>query len=321
MPKNKNAIALLITITFLMAISAIIAFGLKNIQKDITNSTKESFYYQSMIIYEDVKQILLPNIFEQIKNLDTNDSDSKQAIAQILNDYFFLPIPLINDETIGSVFVEIRPVNRGYNINNLKSTPIPQRKFFKKFINNLDDEEFFIDLLDLALETNSSIAMYDYLKNDKSIAINLPFFKRGEIVDFKHFKQIEDEYFKKTKDKKIYDLNWKEFLDFNSGTKVIFSYIKYEYCKTLFIDNYGEEWVEKYCKNEEFVDDSRAVEIFGEDYNQTLYSKNITLDNYTPKILVILHISQNKNRAKYIFRYNIETKEATILNLDFDEEG
>jgi len=46
MPKNKNAIALLITITFLMAISAIIAFGLKNIQKDITNSTKESFYYQ-----------------------------------------------------------------------------------------------------------------------------------------------------------------------------------------------------------------------------------------------------------------------------------
>jgi len=147
-----------------MTISAIVAFGLKNIQKDLTNSTKESFYYQSMIIYEDVKKTLLPNIFEQIKSLDTNDSDNKQVIAQILNDYFFLPIPLINDEKIGSVFVEIRPVNRGYNINNLRLTPLPQRDFLKKFISNLDDKEFFIDLLDLTLETNSSIALYDYLK-------------------------------------------------------------------------------------------------------------------------------------------------------------
>jgi disulfide oxidoreductase YuzD len=117
-----------------MTISAIVAFGLKNIQKDLTNSTKESFYYQSMIIYEDVKKTLLPNIFEQIKSLDTNDSDNKRAIAQILNDYFFLPIPLINDEKIGSVFVEIRPVNRGYNINNLRLTPLPQRDFLKKAV-------------------------------------------------------------------------------------------------------------------------------------------------------------------------------------------
>jgi len=78
--------------------------------------------------------------------------------------------------------------------------------------------------------------------------------------------------------------------------------------------------VEKYCKNDELIDESKAIEWFGEDYNQTLYSKNITLENYIPKIWVILHISQNKNRAKYIFRYNIETKEAIVINLDFNEE-
>jgi len=313
--RQRKGVVLLITVGFITAIMALIAYQFSITDRGLKRTSKEKFYYQSSLILADIHEKLIPEMLKGLKSLDTNDSSNKETTAQALNSYFNVPFPIINDEKIGSAVVTISPVDTKFNINRFKTLKDEKRDFFRLFTQDLEDNMLLIDLIDLALETNQSVtSAYEYLKNDDTLALNSIFFRRGEIVDMEQFGTILDSYYAMTKDKKAYELKWDDFLDFQSYGKTPFSHISYEFCRTVF--SYKNiEWIERYCSNEDAILYSQEDMPFDSDDNATFNSYNITFENYNPVIRVDIDISQNENSSHFRFFYDIEKSASSGLKI------
>lgn len=317
--RQKKGVILLITVGFITAITALIAYQFSVTDKGLKRTAEEKFYYQSALILSDVNQKLIPELLKELKSLDANNSDSKNLIADYLSAYYDLPFPVVNDESLGTVVVTISPADTKFNINLLKNIKDEDREFFRFFIQELEDRMLLIDLIDLALETNSSISTaYEYLKNDGSIEINSIFFRKGEIVDMEQFEVILNSYYKISKDKKVFELNWDKFIDFSSFDKVSFSSISYEFCKAGFFDK-GSDWIDSYCKNEERKYFEKDEVLPDDDDNITLNRYNITFEKYSPIIEVNIDISQNENSSNFRFFYNIEKSASFGLKINMQQ--
>jgi hypothetical protein len=309
---RRKGVILLITVAFITAIMALIGYQFSLVDNGLKRTGKEAFDYQSALLLHDVQKILIPQMLVAVSGSDVNSSVVKEIIGDTLSAWYNIPTPLISDPVIGSATVTLRPSASGFDINRFKTFPPDQRGFFEFFAQELADRNLLMDLIDLALETNASVnATYAYLVNDNDLPLNDPFFHRGLIADPAQFRIIQDAYFAKTKDKKIYTLPWENFLDFDSGGSPNFSFMGYEYCRAVFFER-PPTWHDTYCRNEEgLVYDYEEAGFYPDDLNASPIKEHaIIFSPYSRNILVEVDFVQDFHEGRFRFMYDIEAKKA-----------
>ena len=109
---NKRAIALLITVFFIMLITMSVGVGLKYINSGSKSMQSEQFTLQSSMIINDVLQLLQTS--EELSQIDSSD-----GLAMFLAESSFIPF-----ESNGvSVVIQISSARAKINPNTLSTKP------------------------------------------------------------------------------------------------------------------------------------------------------------------------------------------------------
>ena len=303
----RRGVVLLITVGFITAIMAVIAYQFAIVDKGLKRASKETFYYQSSLLLYDIQHKLLPIVLKEVVHQCGNISQ-EECMESFLTMTYNVPTPLLNDPIIGTAVVTLKPPASGFDLNRFKTLTTPEeREFFQVFTQtqNLIDSQLLLDLIDLALETNATADSYAFLKSEEDIPVNDIFFRKGTIVDREQFDVILDAYYARTLDKKIYALDWENFLDFRTeGSAPVFSVLKKEYCRSLFPDQ-PVAWLKTYCENEDEVFYTKEDTGISDEDNRTQEVFGITFTPDTKKVLVEVDFTQEENSAHFRFLYDL----------------
>jgi len=201
----RKSIALLTTIFFLISIVFILNIILKNYQAYLKE--KPVFIAENSIIIKNTLKTLF-EISDNIKNI----SDLQKI---------FTTIPLSSNEGDFRIVYTIKPLFDRIDINALlrdnKINPDIENyidnilRFYK-----IKDPLFFKDLLLDTIDQDT-----EEREGYSEIVLTNPCFQNGKIYNFKHLKQIENYYYKRTDDKNIYNIPWDELIFFGDGSKHI----------------------------------------------------------------------------------------------------
>lgn len=310
---KRRGVVLLITVGFITVIMAVIGYQFTLVDRGLKRASQESFYYQSALLLHDVQKKLLPGVLDQIL-AECGDISRAECLEGFLSMSYDIPTPLINDPTVGTVVITLKPPATGFDPNRFKTLTTPeQREFFQVFTETqqLIDSQLLMDLIDLALETNATRDSYSFLQYDEDIPLNDIFFRKGEIVDREQFDVILDAYYARTLDKKVYHLDWDAFLDFRTGeSPPVFALLKSEYCKSLFPDQ-PVEWIRTYCDNEEDIFYTEEDTGFSQaDINRTRDDFGISFVPDTSQVLVEVLFTREEHSARFRFMYDLGSKKA-----------
>jgi hypothetical protein len=303
---NRRGVVLLITIGFITAIMAIIGYQFTIVDRGLKRVSQESFYYQSALLLNDVQKKLLPTVVKEVRR-QCGTMSREDCMTGFLEMSYNLPTPLINDPQIGTVVITLKPPSSGFDPNSFKTIPSDKRGFFTAFAQELIDPQLLMELIDLALDTNDSVhSSYLYLKNDDDIPINDVFFRKGNIVDREQFDQILDAYYSRTLDKKVYALEWDDFLDFRTSGGPLFYLMKESYCRALFPDQ-PPEWLDTYCKNESEIQYTQedVTGIPADDLNITVNDYHLIFDPDPDTVLIEVDFSHESDHARFRFMYGL----------------
>jgi len=194
----KKAIALLLTLSFLIISFSIIG-SIFLLYKKLTNN---SFEYS---IAED--SFIIQSIQKKFKTVNINSSE---AINQLLLSNFYFK------HNNFKVVILFKSAQDKININNLLyDDKVNQTMLdfidliFDKY--RIEDREFFIDLILDTIDKDKEE------RNDKSeISLYEPFVN-GYIYNYKQFQKIIDYYYKVTQDKNIYKIPFKDIFSFDNS--------------------------------------------------------------------------------------------------------
>lgn len=303
---KRRGVVLLITVGFITVIMAIIGYQFTIVDRGLKRASQETFYYQSALLLHDVQKKLLPTVLNEVLK-GCEGSDKTVCLEGFLEYAYGAPTFLVNDLQIGTAVVTLLPPASGFDPDRFKSIPFENRGFFEAFTRELVYPQLLMEMIDLALDTNSSIAAtYEYLKSDDDIPINDIFFRKGTIVDREQFDVILDAYYARTLDEKVYSLKWDQFLDFRTEGKPLFALLKPEYCRALFAEQ-TIEWQESYCVNEEdiFYTQEDVTGIEPDDLNATESAGLITFKPNTRSVLVQVDFTQEEHTARFRFLYDL----------------
>lgn len=186
---KRNAIALMITLLFVISISVAIGIGLKQV-KDASNSVNdESFMIESSVIVDDVLKLLTTN-----KELDmivkaSAIEDRRDALAIFLAQSAFIPF-----ESSGiKVIIQIESARKKFNPNMLvdeNATLHSQRvAIVSNYITSKGVESEYVDLL---LDAMSGVRDDGSYRSE--LFVKEPTLFRDYIADEKHLQKINDSF-------------------------------------------------------------------------------------------------------------------------------
>ena len=201
---QRNAIALMITLMFIISITVAIGVGLKQI-KDASNSVEdETFMIESSVIFDDVLRVLQTNKDLDLITKAETVEDKRDALAIFLAGSAFIPF-----ESSGvKVILEIKSARDRFNPNtlvDLNQTQIDARVEIlgNYFVNNGIESDFLGFLLD------ATSGIKDDGNYRSELFIREPTLFRDYISSDKHFSKIKALY------RDIYHTSSLEKVDFD----------------------------------------------------------------------------------------------------------
>lgn len=303
---KKHGIALLLTLLFIATTTVLIAilFGLTD--KALQRGGEEHFMTQADYMLYDIRETVLPIALQFLNDPAVVQYATDADKIAFFNDLIYdLPFPLLDDPELGSVTVTIRPDSVGLNLNRLKNLDF-DRAFLERYfmeVHYLRDPALFFDLVDLVLQTERD--GYGYLESDKSLPVNDPFYRKGELVNFRQFQGILESYVQLTDDEEILKIPWKELLDFDNRVYVDFHHMAPEYCKMLFPER-NPSWWEEFCTNPMGTVYKKDDLYLSNTEESWLIEHNATF-TFNPQVKCLVRFVQNGQEGDFTFRYNLET--------------
>jgi len=292
MPK-KNAIALLITMFFIMAITVAIGLNLKNINKAKQEVNSENFLLQSRTILNDILKIL--------KNTpelnDINDSDSFRTFLQT----YTTMIPLSKNIMLN---IDLKSARAKFNINALKDNNATKEAISSYFNSYMINNQYIGILEDLISGIKKDGEYNSGIFNDK------PYLFRDYINSFS---QIEDanEYYKQNyHDNSVDKLNLSKifyFLDGNNSNYTIdLNFVNrdvFNIMSGVFENNSKDE-----NQSDDFFVDCNSLS----NKQKTDFKNKFHASCDLQKIIdVKLSIMGYKQKADIEFEYDIKTKKGS----------
>jgi hypothetical protein len=204
-PFKKTAMALLVTLLFIMLISVAIGIGLKHLNSASSYVSGEKFLYQSSIIVDDVLGVL--KNFKEIK--DINSSEDLTTFLE------YSPIPFESNGI--KVFIELESARSKININsifdkNITSQDNDKVEALKIFLNRYSVGMEFVDIL-----SDSMGGIKENLSYNSDIFFQKPYLFRDYITSYKHFEKLS-EYYAEYFDDNIKSIDFKNLFYFTNDT-------------------------------------------------------------------------------------------------------
>jgi len=199
---QRKAIALMLTLFMLIAMSAIVSITLALFQKNLKTYSQNKFRVQSAVLMVDGA-----NLVKALMK-DVPKSAAPDAFDLLVQSAEELPIRIGDVDMV----IRIRANNAKFNINKYE-----RKKHYAKLYAYLLDYEvqrpgYILDMIEDTLDADSDEQQYGSER-----VLYDPFFVQGSIKDYNQFQKLLDTYAKETKDVNIYKVQWAAWIDFNSG--------------------------------------------------------------------------------------------------------
>jgi hypothetical protein len=292
MPRSKNAIALLITVMFVIVITVAIGLGLKQVNVASQEVKNENFMYQSSIIIEDVLKILKSS--PDLKRVV--DGNSSSDFFTFLSQASYIPFS-------SSGIDIILQVSSARGKFNPKQLDIPSSDIMREyFANNRINSEY----MNLLLDSVSGIKVDN--SYNSAIFNEHPYLFRDYIASTKHLKVINDFYAKEYNDNALKNIDFEKLFYFSDSndTKIDLNYAT------------PEVWEMMAGVNKERASELNAaggfyetMEDVGLDDTERQRVENFKVSFYEPYLLVNVEIIQDKSKAKISFEYDIRNNKGS----------
>lgn len=291
--KKHRAIALLVTVFFIIAISIPLGISLKQVKEASSEVASEIFMLQSTLVVEDVL-----NILKNSKELEevVQESDVK-ALWHFLSKVTFIPFQSNGLE----VSIEIASARSKFNPNTLLETNTTHP--LGLYLSNFDIKEDYVALL---LENMGGIKEDNSYNSD--IFEQNPTLFRDYIVSQKHLDEINNFYMQNSHENAIAKIDFEKLFYFSSQ-------------KNYFIDvNYATKEVWRLMLG---CSDERAKQLFSggglyakeEDLAlseaETEMLKMFKTTFYEAHLDVKIRIGRSNQSAFVRFEYDMKTKKGS----------
>lgn len=295
--KNKNAIALLITMFFIMAITITIGVSLKHINKAKKNLSSEKFLLQTTVLLHDMMKILK----DTPELNDINDSETFRAFLSQYSTF----IPLGNDMTVK---VKLASARSKFTFNALRGNTEGAKALKNALIGYFNARSINIGYVYLLQDLTNGIKA-DGMYNSGIFDEN-PYLFRDYISSDEQIKVLNNYY------KKIYHDNSVDKIDlhniFHFGNYKPSSYvIDLNFVNrdvfNIMSGKYYEQENNTSSQDDFFVDCNALTKKEKEDMRRK-FNASCDLQKI---IAVTLFITQNRQNAEISFEYDILNKKGS----------
>jgi len=302
---SKKAIALLITLFFIMAITVSIGIGLKYVNKASSKVKNENSMFQISVIIDDVLTLL-----KDSKTLELIVQDqSGEAFFIFLSESSFIPF-----ESSGiKVSLELSSARSKFNPNTLMDNNGTLKKVhrveaLRGYMSRYMVNNVYVDiLLDNMSKVKENFSYNTDIFNEK------PYLFRDYIVSSKHLDELNSFYMQTTHENSLKNVNFENLFYFskNRNTAIDLNYATVDVWELIL-----------------GVDRQRAEQlIFGAGSYTDIESLSLSLEEsdalsrfnvsyFEPYIDVRVEILQNDKSAHIRFEYNMKNKKGSNFSYD-----
>ncbi len=297
---RKNAIALLVTILFIMAITLGIGIGLGSMKSASQDAEDERFMFQTALVLDDVL-----SIFSNSQEIDAlGDVNATEVFAIFLNQTQSIPIEIEDMK----VLIQIKSARDSFNINALQDANatlyVQRAELLKEYLQRFEVQEHYIDFLRDGMSG---------IKEDTSYHTRLfydaPYLYRDYIASPEHLEQINEAYTRQYHDTTLKKADLGHFFSFNKERK------------TKIDLNYATPSTWMFMLG---IDKQSALSLVQKSHLYTSYEdlplsdeKKVVLKDVfetsflEPFIEVQVVIKQGDKSAKIVFEYDIKNKKGS----------
>jgi hypothetical protein len=293
--KGRDAIALLITMMFVIVISVAIGLGLKQINEATSSIKEEKFSYQTALLLEDVLKML-----QTSQDLQTIAENNDSIVDFNL---FLEQTQIIPFSTNGiDVMIHVSSARSKFNISDLNDSRRANylTQYLNKYMINSEYVSILFDLINgIKSDGSYNSAIFEYN----------PFLFRDYLVSYKQLQRVNEFY------KQEYTDNSIENVDF---TKLFYFGPKSEVNATYNIDlNYAtaEVWemilgcsksrAEGLALHDDMYEKLEDIALEPEEKSRLNAYK---YSFFEPFLEIQVEIMQNESEAKIEFEYDIRQK-------------
>ena len=292
--KKRNAIALLITLFFVISITAAVSISLSQYQKGGEALNKSRFLVQSSTIMEDVLGML--QTMQEVKEIK-----DAQSLWVFLQGNTVLPI----DAEGVQVLIDITSAHGKLNINELSSSETLQNLLSEYLLRyNVQDIAYLNALLLDCMRSQQPIYA-------TQIIDTMPWMYHDRIANAEHLKQILAFYTQTRHDNSVQNVPWEKLFRFaeNGSSEIDMNYATADLWQ-LMIPELKEEKAVLLTQNTEPYENEESIDLDLET-QQTLAEFGVGY--YTPVLNVDISIAKGDLEARIILEYAIDTKEVKVL--------
>jgi len=311
---KRNAIALLVTISFVTVIVALIGISTGMVNDSFKRVSNKLFLVQSNVLFSDVVSIL------KDATADVNDSMGLDI---------FLSVPLFfenkqNDMTMNITFESAAST---LNINHLlkkddnqtkekknRFEPVALQRNYEEYferilsIYNLSDKILFLSMIADTLDKDLQERSFG-----SEIALEDPFFTQGHIYDMSHFRQIIRAYKKQTLDFNIDTIPWDTLVGFHADF-IDFNQISPQTLQHLAPD-IDPESLGAYTTDKVDIYDNMEGLPFDSETKKRLQDMNVVF--YDPLVAGEMNIYNGENRMQIAFLYDLSSKKVSNIEISY----
>lgn len=291
MKRGRSAIALLITLMFVIVITVAIGYGLGQVNAAAKVLKEDKFLYQSNLIVEDVLTILGSS------QLIQDAAKTRKSFFQFMSEATFIPFEYEGMK----VLLEIKSARSKFNPAMLDEH---SGKLLRQYLNKYNINAQYVDILEDNIRGTEDNNSYNSTIFDEN-----PSLFRDYIASAKHLEIINDYYAKEFNDNSLKNVNFDELFYYSS--KETNSSIDLNYATSAV-------WEFMLGCSKERADELNA----GGGSYADINSVNLTEDEkvrvekfehnyFSPIIAIELEISINKEHSKVSFEYDIKKKEGS----------
>jgi len=292
MKQSKNAIALLITLMFVIVITVAIGFGLKQVNSSAEIIKEEKFIYQSRVLVEDVLNILRSS--KDIKKIA--DSNSSEELYLFLSQVAFIPLEYKDLKIV----LKISSARAKFNPSMLESNnSLLMRHYLNKYGVNAQYIEVLADNFGGIKDDNSY--------NSRIFEENPSLF-REYIATLAHLKVINEFYIKEYNENALLKIDFNSLFYFGAdkNTSIDLNYASAEVWKLIL--GVSTERAEELLLGAGTYETKEDLDLSDEEAQNLELFKT---DCFEPILLVEIELNESKNYSTISFEYDISTQKGS----------
>jgi len=298
MQRSKRAIALLITVMFVIVITVAIGFGLKQVNDASSVVKSENFLYQSNMIVEDILHILQtsPDVQKVVENNSSSD------FYVFLSQAAFIPFEVDGLEIV----MKLSSARTKFNPNGLMEGGKIQKERVAMLKQYMNENMINSDYVDILLDNMSKVKVDN--SYNSTIFDENPSLFRDYIASRKHLQKINDFYAQEFNDNNLKNVNFENLFSLSGdvNSTIDLNYATPEVWEMML--GCQKERAELLSSGGGGYENEADLDLQPE---EKINLQKFQVSYFEPIVQVEIEIMQNSSDAKVRFEYDIRKKKGS----------